>query len=301
MNNPLVSILIPVYNREELIIKSIDSSLKQTYNNIEIIIVDNCSKDNTWKLLQDYAKKDKRIKVFRNDKNIGPVLNWKRCLEEAKGEYAKLLFSDDLISDNFIKNSLSVFDKNVAFVISEIEIFNNHKVLYNQKQYKNRSYSVKKYFEEILLYNNIVFSVSPGSALFRTKDIRKSLLVEIPNEFNLDFKRFGAGTDLLIFLLVAKDYSKINISKDTKAYFRSHDNSFTTSNDLDIYYNYSKYYFIKQFYPKLLSRFKSVLWIYSIKNNKKDEILNLIPNNISLLFLIKMILMKVFKLVIYRF
>ena len=111
--------------------------LKQTYNNIEIIIVDNCSKDNTWKLLQDYAKKDKRIKVFRNDKNIGPVLNWKRCLEEAKGEYAKLLFSDDLISDNFIKNSLSVFDKNVAFVISEIEIFNNHKVLYNQKQYKN--------------------------------------------------------------------------------------------------------------------------------------------------------------------
>ena len=47
MNNPLVSILIPVYNREELIIKSIDSSLKQTYNNIEIIIVDNCSKDNT--------------------------------------------------------------------------------------------------------------------------------------------------------------------------------------------------------------------------------------------------------------
>ena len=123
MNNPLVSILIPVYNREELIIKSIDSSLKQTYNNIEIIIVDNCSKDNTWKLLQDYAKKDKRIKVFRNDKNIGPVLNWKRCLEEAKGEYAKLLFSDDLISDNFIKNSLSVFDKNVSQVRSMAKIF----------------------------------------------------------------------------------------------------------------------------------------------------------------------------------
>ena len=56
--NPLVSILIPVYNREKYIGEAIESAINQTYKNIEVIIVDNCSTDNTWKILQDYQCKD---------------------------------------------------------------------------------------------------------------------------------------------------------------------------------------------------------------------------------------------------
>ena len=79
VTNPLVSIVIPVYNRELYIEDAIRSAISQTYQNIEIIIVDNCSTDSTWDILNEWEKKDNRIKIFQNDSNIGPVLNWNEC------------------------------------------------------------------------------------------------------------------------------------------------------------------------------------------------------------------------------
>ena len=92
---PLVSIVIPVFNRETLVQEAIESALKQTYDNIEIVVVDNCSTDKTWEVLQKYN--NPKIKIFRNNTNIGPVLNWKKGIELSSGEYIKLLFSDDMI------------------------------------------------------------------------------------------------------------------------------------------------------------------------------------------------------------
>ena len=83
MEKKLVSILVPVYNRENLIEETVNSGLSQTYENIEIIIVDNQSTDGTWKILEKLASQDKRIKIFQNNTNIGPVRNWKRCIDEA--------------------------------------------------------------------------------------------------------------------------------------------------------------------------------------------------------------------------
>lgn len=121
----LVSILIPVYNRVSLVGETIESARNQTYQNIEIIIVDNCSTDGTWSVLKNFSKKDCRIRIFQNAENIGPVLNWKRCINEARGIYAKILFSDDLVSENFVENSLSVFEKDVAACFTIISIWNN--------------------------------------------------------------------------------------------------------------------------------------------------------------------------------
>ena len=68
MNNlPLVSILIPVYNRASIVSRAIDSALSQTYSNIEIIIVDNNSTDSTWDILLKYKQRDSRIKIFKNE------------------------------------------------------------------------------------------------------------------------------------------------------------------------------------------------------------------------------------------
>ena len=60
-----VSILVPVYNREDLIGQTLNSALNQTYKNIEIIVVDNSSTDNTWEVVQSYEKQDSRIKAFQ--------------------------------------------------------------------------------------------------------------------------------------------------------------------------------------------------------------------------------------------
>ena len=95
MTSPLVSVLIPVYNRASLISAAIESSLAQTYQNIEIIIVDNCSTDGTYEVVQRYARCDARVKCWRNDENVGAIRNWIKCLDYSHGEYIKILFSDD--------------------------------------------------------------------------------------------------------------------------------------------------------------------------------------------------------------
>jgi len=68
---PLISVLMPNYNSEKYLNEAIESILNQTYENFEFIILDDCSTDNSWKIIQEYAKKDKRINIFRNEKNLG--------------------------------------------------------------------------------------------------------------------------------------------------------------------------------------------------------------------------------------
>lgn len=292
--NPLVSILIPVYNREYIVSETIECALKQTYSNIEIIIVDNFSTDATLGILQNFARKDSRIKIFQNTENVGPVLNWKRCIEEATGEYSKILFSDDLIDSNFIENAINIFDIDTAFVLTEIEVFKEERITYNSVYQHKNLYTTKEYLEDVLLYDLLKFPVSPGCALFRTKDLIKALVIEIANPLSLNFKKFGAGNDLLLFLNTAKNYKNIKIANDTKSYFRSHDGSFTISNDLICYYNYSKSYFIENNYPELMGKFKTSLLVKSINQNRKSEVLKLLKGNYNFYFLFKMLIGKIF-------
>ena len=290
---PLVSVLIPVYNREHLVGESIKSAINQTYKNIEIIIVDNFSTDNTWSVLESYQRKDNRIKLFQNSENLGPVLNWKRCFDESKGEYAKILFSDDLMDYNFIEETLPKFNYETAFVLSSIEIFNNKSTIYRSKFQEREKYQVNEYFNNLLGYNFREFPISPGSALFRSKDLKSELVVDILNDFNLDFKKYGAGNDLLLFLKIANKYKFIKTTKNTKAYFRSHDDSFTISNDLALLYDYSKYYFIHKYQPNFLSVFRTDIWLEHKLYNKKSKILDIIGVNINLSHLIKGILKRI--------
>jgi len=97
MTKALVSILIPVYNREKLVKRAIESAINQTYENIEVIAVDNKSTDRTYEVLKGHAEKYPDVKVYQNKENLGPVRNWKKCLEYSSGEFIKILFSDDWI------------------------------------------------------------------------------------------------------------------------------------------------------------------------------------------------------------
>lgn len=279
----LVSILIPTFNRELLICEAIESALNQTYSNIEIIIVDNCSTDNTSEVIQTYIKKDSRIKYFKNSTNIGPVLNWKRCLELASGKFVKILWSDDLINKDFVEKTIALFSNSTAFVLSGYVIsdLRSLNTLYESKfQYKN--YTTQEYIKQLLIYSCIDFPVSPGSAIFRLEDIKNSLIVDIPNYDNLDSKLNGAGNDLLIMLNIArlKKYKHIKCVNSILANFRAHKDSFSISNNLDIYYEYARLYYINfhndfqymnlfnsRLYFKKLNN-KSLVNLYEIQNKK---------------------------------
>ena len=280
MNNSLVSILIPVFNRENLVGKTIESAINQSYANIEIIIVDNCSTDSTWELLQSYAVKDNRIRIFKNTKNIGPVLNWKRCIDEAKGEYSKILFSDDLISANFVYEAIKLFDEKTAFVLAEIKLIGNGALKTLGSYTSEKYYSTKEYLNDILLLNNLGFPVSPGAALFRTKDLSYSLELEIDNPMNLDYKIYGAGNDLLLFLNTVVMYKTIKTTNHAKAFFRAHKESFTISNQLGKYYDFSKLYFMKKHLPNSIAKYQALMWLRMKLKNTENPVYHLVGKNL---------------------
>jgi len=100
--NPLVTIAIPTYNRAQgFLPQALHSAIKQTYANIEILVSDNCSIDETALVVENFA--DTRIRYYRQKENIGFLENVAFCLEHARGKYFSLLFDDDLIDDDFVE------------------------------------------------------------------------------------------------------------------------------------------------------------------------------------------------------
>jgi len=96
-DNPLVSVLMTAYNREDYIAQAIESALASTYTQFELIIVDDVSEDRTVEIAERYRQKDKRIQIHRNEKNIGDYPNRNRAAGLAKGKYIKYLDSDDIL------------------------------------------------------------------------------------------------------------------------------------------------------------------------------------------------------------
>lgn len=104
-NNPLVSILIPTYNREQYLGDALNSALNQTYKNIEVVVHDDASSDSTWELLSRYN--DPRLRVIRTDDNHGMIGGWNYIVKKALGEYVKFLASDDLLEPTCVAELVS--------------------------------------------------------------------------------------------------------------------------------------------------------------------------------------------------
>lgn len=97
MDQPLVSILMTAFNRQQFIGEAIESVLASTYQNWELIIVDDCSKDDTVSIAKSYEEQDNRISVYVNEKNLGDYPNRNKAASYAKGDYLKYLDADDVI------------------------------------------------------------------------------------------------------------------------------------------------------------------------------------------------------------
>jgi glycosyltransferase involved in cell wall biosynthesis len=109
---PLVSVLMTAYNREKYISEAIKSVLASTYTHFEMIIVDDCSMDETVLIAKDFAAKDSRIKLFVNKENLGDYPNRNKAASYAKGKYLKYVDSDDYIYPNGLEimvNSMEQF------------------------------------------------------------------------------------------------------------------------------------------------------------------------------------------------
>ena len=127
MNTPLISIIIPTYNRAQLIKETLDSILGQTYANWECIIVDDGSTDTTLVTLENYCNKDSRFQFYSRPKNRVKGANACRNYgySKSKGEFIQWFDSDDIMHTNHLEEKMKVFEQNpnLDFVVCNYKTF----------------------------------------------------------------------------------------------------------------------------------------------------------------------------------
>lgn len=261
VSRPLVSILIPVYNRRELVRRSIESALAQTYPWVEVVVCDNCSTDGTYEVVQEYARSTRRLKALRHSKNLGPVRNWMSCLKHSAGEYVKFLFSDDWIAPTYVERTLAILQsrRDVGFVFSSVDIH------FDLAGGTRRFYQVQlddglipsSVFIEGVLFGK-EFPVSPSCALLRRESVMRHLKATIPNRLGIDFTSHGAGVDLLLLLGCSLDFPYVGFVSEALAHFLAHEGSITIASDqrvLKSWYDIAKGYFASLVPKERLSNF----------------------------------------------
>ena len=119
---PLVSICIPIYNGATYLEACLDSVLAQTFSELDVLIVDDQSTDESYQIAQTFAMRDPRISVVRNKHNLGLVGNWNQCVLLARGEWIKFLFQDDLLEPNCVEKMLAVCSRDTSMVVCKRDI-----------------------------------------------------------------------------------------------------------------------------------------------------------------------------------
>lgn len=116
-SQPRVSIGMPVYNGDRYLVEALDAILSQTYTDFELVISDNASSDRTQEICQVYAAKDRRIKYYRNERNIGGHRNYNRVFQLATGEYFRWAAHDDLCTSNHLERCVEILDQDPDVVL----------------------------------------------------------------------------------------------------------------------------------------------------------------------------------------
>ena len=163
-----ITVIVPCYNVEKYIEKCIQSLISQTYSNLEIILVDDCSTDNTWKIIEKYAKKYKNIKCIKNDKNSGAGFSRNKALKEAKYNYISFIDSDDYIESNYYESMMKQLKKEKSdLIVCDIYVKYDNVDGTNQ-----RSAACDGKIEKYNFINNGL-AASPCNKIFKKEDLLK--------------------------------------------------------------------------------------------------------------------------------
>ncbi len=179
LQNPLVSIAMATYNGEKFILDQINSILNQSYKNIEIIITDDCSTDNTQLILKELQSKNKQISLFINHANRGVNETFQHSFENCIGQFIAIADQDDIWEENKIELLLKNIENEDA-IYSDSELVNERGVSLNKKM--SMFMNMDTYHTGIpFLMGNCV----PGHSIMLRNDFIKNIL-PIPNEIMFD-------------------------------------------------------------------------------------------------------------------
>ena len=167
MDNPKISVLIPMYNRKHYIEDCINSVLNQTFQNFEIIIRDNCSTDGGYDfVIEKYSKEigEGKLKIFVNKKNLGEFGNVNALIRDATGKYFKILHSDDLLLPHTLEHLYEIAEQTQADVVHE-----SFFLISPKSGIVNDLNECRQITSETNTYNKIV--ILPDNPMFRFNEI----------------------------------------------------------------------------------------------------------------------------------
>lgn len=198
--NSKISVIVPVYNAQKTIEKCIKSILVQTYSNLEIIVVNDGSKDKTGEICEEIAKCDSRIKYYYKE-NTGVSMTRNFGLEKATGDYISFIDSDDFLEKNMYENMIKEIN-NADILICNCFIINDNKKINNDIEIKNNSYETLEKMIKDISDKEINRYVNPPW----NKLIKRHIIVS--NNILFDSK-ISLGEDLLFNLTCMKDAKEI--------------------------------------------------------------------------------------------
>jgi glycosyltransferase involved in cell wall biosynthesis len=272
MNRPTVSVLIPAYNAEVYIEEAVESILSQTYQDFEIIIVDDASTDKTWQVIQALAKTDKRIKTYRNPSNLYIAGNRNRLIKLSNGKYIAWQDADDISMPYRLEEEVKFLEKHtdVALVGGFIEFFTDQKILSTRK-YKRDDKSIRK----------TIFRFSPvaqPSSMVRRK---------VFDEIGYYDVKYPPAEDLDVAFRIGTKYKFGNIQKVLIRY-RESPNSATFKklkkielDTLELRFKYRNHPAYKFTFIDYLYNLLQYIFIYTIPPKIKIKIFNLFRNTLN--------------------
>lgn len=204
-----VSVLVPCYRAARFVARALDSVLAQTRGDWEIVACDNASGDGTFEILQAYAARDRRIRVFRNDENIGPVGNWRRCASLATTPLSALLFADDWYEPDFLESTLGLLDDPaVGLAYAAVRFTEDPSSPKGRVAYALGEGKVPSavFVAKAMRYWGGQVPVSPGCAVARRHDLARWLSVTLDDDEHFGFMRHGAGPDVWVYLQACREY-----------------------------------------------------------------------------------------------
>lgn len=257
----LISIIVPVYNVEQYLEKCITTIINQTYKNLEIILVDDGSKDSSGKICDDFSKKDNRIKVIhKTNGGLSDARN--HGLRIAKGDYIGFVDSDDYIAEDMFETLYNLMENNNSdiSIVSFYEMYNN-KLIGVRDSKKIENFDKLEAIKELLIDTKI--------QSYAWNKLFKKELFE-----NLEFPTGKNFEDIATTLLLFEKANKVTLFEDPKYYYLRRDNSIVGVRNSKTYTDYleviyDKYMYLKDKYPEIekynaYNYLINMIWVYSI-------------------------------------
>ncbi|PBC74231.1 glycosyltransferase family 2 protein [Fibrobacter intestinalis] len=216
---PFVSVIVPNYNHAPYLKQRLDSVFNQTFQDFEVIILDDCSTDNSKEIIEEYRNRPQTSHIIYNAINSGsPFKQWAKGFELAQGEYIWIAESDDWAELNFLEEMIRILDKHESLTLAFCESFweFSEKTVFGQTSLRDSFFNGLEFIQKRQIYGNCI--VNASSVLFR-----KKFLSNIPTDYQ-DFQ--GSGDYILWSYLCELG----NIFYTTKRlnHFRRHESATTS-------------------------------------------------------------------------